>query len=59
MPLLKLPYFDGRARTDMKTVGEGDLLTACTGGGGRGVVVGFLFLAPALSKPVWKESKKK
>ena len=43
MPLLKLPYFDGRARTDMKTVGEGDLLTACTGG--EGVVVGFLFLA--------------
>ena len=31
---------------EMKTVGEGDLLTACTGGGGGGVVVGcFLFFA--------------
>ena len=40
---------------EMKTVGEGDLLTACTGGGGvGGVVVGcFLFLRRALSKPVW------
>ena len=28
---------------EMKTVGEGDLLTACTGE--EGVVVGFLFLA--------------
>ena len=43
---------------EMKTVGEGDLLTACTGGGG-GVVVGcFLILRRALSKPVWKKSKK-
>ena len=32
---------------EMKTVGEGDLLTACTGGGGGGeVVLGcFLFFA--------------
>ena len=31
---------------EMKTVGEGDLLTACTGGGGGGGVVGcFLFFA--------------
>ena len=31
---------------EMKTVGEGDLLTACTGGGVGEVVVGcFLFFA--------------
>ena len=30
---------------EMKTVGEGDLLTACTGGGGEVVVGCFLFFA--------------
>ena len=45
---------------EMKTVGEGDLLTACTGGGGGGkwLWVVFFFLRRALSKPVWKKSKK-
>ena len=45
---------------EMKTVGEGDLLTACTGGGGGGEGLGgfFFFLRRALSKPVWKKSKK-
>ena len=57
MPLLKLPYFDGKARMEMKTVGEGDLLTACTGE--EGVVVGFLFLASrALQTRLEKKEKK-
>ena len=44
---------------EMKTVGEGDLLTACTGGGGgEGLWVAFFFLRRTLSKPVWKKSKK-
>ena len=45
---------------EMKTVGEGDLLTACTGGGGGEVVVGcFLFFCVARSpNPSGKKVKK-
>ena len=45
---------------EMKTVGEGDLLTACTGGGWGGSGCGFSFsCAPRSLNPSGKKKGKK
>ena len=43
---------------EMKTVGEGDLLTACTGGGGEWLWVVFFFCVARSPNPSGKKVKK-